>query len=874
MQAVEQEQARQAAVLNKWQQTLETGIVQGTDPVVQAFTYMQINEHVFEHQGVKGEVTAMKNKLEEVIGQANRAIAENQQGIDANAKTMNDALQQVTQKFAEMQQHANQTRELMKKVIEDGEKRIQQTGQGLSDSQKVVVDAAKARFEEIQKGFDNVQNEVARRVIQIETAVGKLESIADQDAQELRKAMLERRQNGFNRSYQREIGDYKVVNNLVNTPENREQWNWWADRFKGVIMQCRGEEWKLALDAIDIKSDVKEDYEELRTGDEQWDDWFKSKYPLIDLAQFKQEIYFIINEKVNVKHASLIKKHGSHGIRCYKALQKWSSDISEGAKQTRLTKLMHPPTVHKDELLADAIEKWDQERRDLALLDPEYVLTGKTLHAAFMEMLTTEVKSHIELNLVGAEFNDIKNHVMGWAIRKKIKAESGKGNVNQVGAGSIPDSLHSAPPGGDQPNYDGDQPMYDPWTGAYLGAVGKAGGKGGGKAGGKAGGKNKECWNCGGQGHISTQCTQPKRQPGGKAGGKGGYQPAGKGPAGYQPQGPPRQQPRQPMRPFNGNCNGCGGFGHTWKHCKKNPQYRPYPGTLKSLEEGTGEPAGQEAPQVAPTVDFGGPMSSDDLARYFEEELGWKVQQRGQGLKALQTHKPKEEKKAISGPKYWGTEAQAEEFFARGQGLKVLSGKANLTPVNANLEGHWKKITLSMDSGAIDTVIPPGLIPGEVKPTLATRAGFKYYGADGSAIAHLGEQNIQGRTANGSGFAMTAQVAQITKPLCAIRKVVKAGNRVVFDSEEDGGSFVTNKRTGEVTRINEVQGDYQVDVWVPTEGQEVPQQTQLAAVQEVAPPPQPEVQRERPQHLRLAGGACQTGCAGCNSTFTRLVNGS
>ncbi len=78
---------------------------------------------------------------------------------------------------------------------------------------------------------------------------------------------------------------------------------------------------------------------------------------------------------------------------------------------------------------------------------------------------------------------------------------------------------------------------------------------------------------------------------------------------------------------------------------------------------------------------------------------------------------------------------------------------------------------------------------------------------------------------------------------------------MVFDEEEDGGSYVQNKKTGEITKINEIQGDYQVDIWVPTNGQEVSEQTQLAQVQSGE------------------SVTCEPCCAGCNSTFTRLVNG-
>ena len=59
---------------------------------------------------------------------------------------------------------------------------------------------------------------------------------------------------------------------------------------------------------------------------------------------------------------------------------------------------------------------------------------------------------------------------------------------------------------------------------------------------------------------------------------------------------------------------------------------------------------------------------------------------------------------------------------------------------------------------------------------------------------------------------MAAAVTDVDDALLSVSKVVKAGNRVVFD---DSGSYIENKVTGEVTPLSEQRGLYKLKIWVP-----------------------------------------------------------
>ena len=127
--------------------------------------------------------------------------------------------------------------------------------------------------------------------------------------------------------------------------------------------------------------------------------------------------------------------------------------------------------------------------------------------------------------------------------------------------------------------------------------------------------------------------------------------------------------------------------------------------------------------------------------------------------------------------------------------------------------GSWERVPVTVDSGAIDTVIPRRVAKGiTVRQTEASRNGLKYRSASGNAIVNEGEKNLRGYTNEANMVDMTAQVAEVTKPLGSVRAFVKAGNKVVFDN---GGSYIQNKTTGVKTIIEDRNGAYVFDLWIP-----------------------------------------------------------
>ena len=132
----------------------------------------------------------------------------------------------------------------------------------------------------------------------------------------------------------------------------------------------------------------------------------------------------------------------------------------------------------------------------------------------------------------------------------------------------------------------------------------------------------------------------------------------------------------------------------------------------------------------------------------------------------------------------------------------------------------WIEVEFMMDSGATDTVMPADeLEEVPVEESTGSRLGWSYRVANGDEVANEGQKTFTGYTWNGDQWSstpktVTAQVANITQPLMAVKKMAKAGYRVIFDEE---GSGALNKITGEWTPLNEKEDAYFLKMWVRTQ---------------------------------------------------------
>ena len=125
----------------------------------------------------------------------------------------------------------------------------------------------------------------------------------------------------------------------------------------------------------------------------------------------------------------------------------------------------------------------------------------------------------------------------------------------------------------------------------------------------------------------------------------------------------------------------------------------------------------------------------------------------------------------------------------------------------------WKRISLTVDSGACENVIADEEVPNyPVKESRASKMGVKYASATGEEIPNLGEIMLPMYTPGGGKNKMCMQVAEVSRPLASVKRICEAGHTVVFDEE---GSYMYNKKTHEINFFREDGGNYMFDVWIP-----------------------------------------------------------
>ena len=114
------------------------------------------------------------------------------------------------------------------------------------------------------------------------------------------------------------------------------------------------------------------------------------------------------------------------------------------------------------------------------------------------------------------------------------------------------------------------------------------------------------------------------------------------------------------------------------------------------------------------------------------------------------------------------------------------------------------------------TVFPPSvgtayaLTQGE-----AAKAGVTYEVANGEEIPNLGERLLPVVTAEGTVRGVRAQVADVSKPLQAVRQLTRTGHLVVFGDGPGGEQhYVLNRVTGEMNMIRDDGINYIMGLYV------------------------------------------------------------
>jgi len=114
-------------------------------------------------------------------------------------------------------------------------------------------------------------------------------------------------------------------------------------------------------------------------------------------------------------------------------------------------------------------------------------------------------------------------------------------------------------------------------------------------------------------------------------------------------------------------------------------------------------------------------------------------------------------------------------------------------------------IDVVVDSGAVQSVAPPGLFPGKVVPSPMSTSGRTFRAANGSRIKNLGQVRVNFTSQEGHRCSLPFQVAEVEHALLSVSHLARVGN--VVELHADGGR-ITNPTTGKTMELERRGGVY------------------------------------------------------------------
>ena len=159
-------------------------------------------------------------------------------------------------------------------------------------------------------------------------------------------------------------------------------------------------------------------------------------------------------------------------------------------------------------------------------------------------------------------------------------------------------------------------------------------------------------------------------------------------------------------------------------------------------------------------------------------------------------------------PNPYGLKSRHESMFL------LYEKRGVLNAVNPK----WERLTLTVDSGASDTVVPRTVC--SLAPLVkGARFGTEYEIANGDTVDNEGERNCLMRTSESDGSDESAmevqfQVVDVSKALLSVHRVCEQGHKVLFAGKDEDSAILINGNPQDRIPLRNCGGTYELDVWV------------------------------------------------------------
>ena len=541
-------------------------------------------------------------------------------------------------------------------------------------------------------------------------------------------------------------------------------------------------------------------------------DWYDAYDELkctFSMATFNEDLYYVLVEKTEGDAAVKVNggDHGN-GLQAYQTVYLWFAGTTGMALSKRSEWVMNPPIPKNSLELAMLIPKWMHEITQLSNYGEDYDL-GVSYKMTALKIMMTKFKDHFVGMKEAAEakssvkknqYDELLKRVTNFATEQRLDDNYAKSKSDPMDISSF--SYDSSDQWAYDPsweNYWGYEDQSQDWnwspvqfespaqgTGEsipvphstpeeqlYLNAVGKGkswgkgfrtkGGKSGFKGspkgkgkfgfkssgkGGYQGGKGTQCFKCGKFGHIQSQCWSKGKGKGVHSVDISEVQSQGKG--------------GQPV--FNGMCFLCGEYGHSQYYCP----HAQGDSNVQAIQQGSPPTSPQ------PGMSLGGALGS--VTRQQDNIHTESINQQQNDFNHDVNFNSRDDLinmlNDVSRSDEWTVKVNRSRSKKDMRPSRINSITKTTQPNSGSVcsikhqeyVGNFEKVKVTMDSGAVDPVVPPDVgLAFQLEETFASKNGIDYKGPNDSPIKNYGQRRYAGFSDNWTQMSGAWQVAEVKK---------------------------------------------------------------------------------------------------------------